>query len=145
MAIQGELDPLPIIQTSLRLGKKAFLPIVDSSTHKLKFAPYQPNMPMVKNQYGIWEPESTPKDLISIHTLDLVFVPLVAFDKYGNRLGMGKGYYDRAFQNLKDNKKPTRVGLAYHFQKIQAVPTSKQDVKMHAVVTEKKIYSPSKK
>lgn len=142
IAIQGELNPNLIIQTALRLGKQVYLPIIHPSTHTLKFTAYKPNMRMIKNQYDIWEPESKPENRVLPHTLDLVLVPLVAFDPECNRLGMGKGYYDRAFQNLKDCNKPFRLGLAHQCQRINNVPTSEQDVKMHAVATERKIYLP---
>ncbi len=140
MTMQGELDPMPILQTAFRLGKKIYLPIIDTSENKLRFCRYTTSMRMHKNQYGIWEPNHTPNDWIYPNALDLVFIPLVAFDKQCNRLGMGKGYYDRLFQKYQNNLKPLRIGLAYQFQKIHAVPTSERDVPLHSVVTEKKIY-----
>lgn len=140
MAIQGELDPMPILQTAFRLGKKIYLPTIDSTENKLRFCRYKTNMHMHKNQYGIWEPSYSHRDGIHPLALDIVFIPLVAFDKKCNRLGMGKGYYDRIFQKYQNSTKPQRIGLAYQFQKRHTIPISKHDVPIHAVVTEKKIY-----
>ncbi|WP_308159728.1 5-formyltetrahydrofolate cyclo-ligase [Coxiella-like endosymbiont of Rhipicephalus sanguineus] len=80
--------------------------------------------------------------LISIADLDLIFLPLVVFDKRGNRLGRGAGYYDRALAPLKDRafKKPVLVGIAYNFQKINKIPIEKWDVPLNFVITEKTTY-----
>jgi 5-formyltetrahydrofolate cyclo-ligase len=77
---------------------------------------------------------------LSAHQLDLVFVPLVGFDAKGERLGMGAGYYDRAFAFLRRRHHwihPRLIGLAYSFQQVPHIEGASHDVRLNAVVTEK--------
>ena len=55
---------------------------------------------MLKNKFGIWEPKLNVQNVLPLKELDILFTPLVAFDKQGNRLGMGGGFYDRTFTKL---------------------------------------------
>lgn len=80
----------------------------------------------------IYHPEDEPK------TLDVIVVPLVAFDLEGNRIGMGGGYYDRF---LKRYPKAQKIGLAYEFQKVDEIPAEPHDIRLNAVVTEKQTYT----
>ena len=70
--------------------------------------------------------------------LDIVLLPLLAFDDRGNRLGMGGGYYDRLFASRlhRKTKQPLRVGLAFDCQQAERLPMQAWDVPLHAVVTE---------
>ena len=80
---------------------------------------------------------------ISANFLDIVFVPLVAFDLNGFRIGMGSGYYDRTFEKklaIKDPKYPVLIGLAYEFQKQECLNHQPWDVPLDMVVTELKTY-----
>ena len=70
---------------------------------------------------------------------DIIVVPIVAFDKSLNRIGYGKGYYDKFLSKLKKNKVIT-IGLAFFFQKYKKITTSKFDVKLDYILTEKGIY-----
>ena len=83
---------------------------------------------------GIFEiPEPTSGDIISPEDIDLFIVPGVAFDRNCNRLGRGKGYYDRY---LKGINKPI-IGICFDFQLIDTIPAENHDVKMTMVITEK--------
>ena len=94
--------------------------------------------PLYVNKYGILEPENSKKEIIP----DLIMVPLVAFDKSLNRIGYGKGYYDRALEKVNKNKKNTIfLGIAYSFQKCLSVPINKHDFKLHYIFTEQGIIS----
>ena len=80
---------------------------------------------------------------MSANLLDMIFVPLVAFDLNGFRIGMGSGYYDRTFEKkleIKDMKSPVLIGLAYEFQKQECLNHQPWDVPLDMVVTELKIY-----
>ena len=70
-------------------------------------------------------------------TPDLIVVPLLAFDKSKNRLGYGKGYYDKF---LSKNKDILTIGVAFSFQKSKKIKTSKLDIKMNNILTEKGIF-----
>ena len=71
---------------------------------------------------------------------DIIFVPMVGFDKNLNRLGYGKGYYDKIISKLRKSKKIFVIGLAYDNQMVRNIPTENHDEKMDIIVTDKKIY-----
>ena len=94
--------------------------------------------PLYVNKFGILEPNNIGKKIIP----DLIMVPLVAFDKKLNRIGYGKGYYDRSLQKISKIKKKTiTLGIAYSFQKCANIPTNKYDFKLNYVFTEQGIIS----
>ena len=97
MPFDGELSPIELCSLSFDMGKQCYLPRVTGS--KLTFQRYIPNStPMRENRFNI--PEPVTQQSISPKILDVVFMPLVAFDRSGNRLGMGKGYYDNTFARI---------------------------------------------
>jgi len=92
------------------------------------------------NKYGIIEPCYDPRFHLDPLMLDVVLVPLVGFDRRGNRLGMGKGYYDRTFENRhKAWHKPTLVGIAYSFQECADLSSNPWDIPLQAIVTESEV------
>ena len=87
---------------------------------------------MLVNKYGIPEPLNTQKN----YSPDIVLVPLLAFDKEKNRLGYGKGFYDRYLNKLiKSHKKILAIGVAFSFQKYKKIPSSKFDFQLNKVFT----------
>lgn len=140
-AIYGEVNCKELIESAWKRKKTVFLPIL--SGPKLKFIHYEPHQPLIKNHYGIEEPIATPQNTYHVMGLDLVFAPLVAFDIQMNRMGMGKGYYDKTFDFLKNRKtsqKPCLVGLAYEFQKVEQLHPEVWDIPLDMVITEKQVY-----
>ena len=92
------------------------------------------------NRLGIEEPLG--QRTISARRLDLVFLPLVGFDRRGVRLGAGGGYYDRAFEFRRWRRfwhAPRLIGIAYSFQQLDGITPAAHDVLLDAVVTEKGI------
>jgi len=86
--------------------------------------------------FGIPEPKKSKKNVIP----DLVVVPLVAFDKHLNRIGYGKGYYDRSLKRIRKIKKnAVFLGIAYSFQKCKKIPVNNHDFKLDYIFTEKGI------
>lgn len=131
LAMQGELDLAPSIEWFWAGAHSLYLPILHES--KLQFGAYTKATPLHLNQYGILEPEHP--DLIDAQALDYVLMPLVAFDSNRNRLGMGKGYYDRTFAFCTERNKPTLIGCAYSFQEVPMLPRQAHDVRMHLILT----------
>ncbi len=139
----NELSVDNLLQIALAQDKHCYLPVLDPlNENHLLFCHYENNAPLINNRYGIPEPICQSDNFIDPQQLDMVFTPLVAFDKRCNRLGMGKGYYDRSFAFLKNNvvKKPVMIGIAYELQKLPVVPCDDWDIPLDAIATEKTIY-----
>ncbi len=133
-----EFDCESIIHEIWRVGKICYLPVL--SGNYLEFAVYLSDQPLRLNRYHILEPESGEK--FAAKKLDLVIVPLVAFDLRGHRVGMGGGYYDRtfAFRRQRATDKPFLLGLGYELQKVDAVPDNPWDVVLDGVLTEEDLF-----
>ena len=119
--------------------KELFLPKIKPNS-EMHFVQTSKKTQFYRNKFGIKEPES---NCISIESkLDLVVVPLVAFDVNKNRIGMGGGYYDRKFEKLNTNKydiqnrEPILIGLGFDCQKTEEIKTEKWDVKLTCVISE---------
>lgn len=116
-----------------------FLPVLDSDGQTLYFVRYCASTVMKKNRYNIAEPDNK-SEFILPNELDIVLMPLVAFDNNGVRLGMGKGYYDKSFSFCRyPHDKPQLIGVAYQCQHYEALPTDEWDVPLDGVMTEKKL------
>ena len=139
----GELNTQPIIEAIWAQNKNCYLPIVDPHHFgQMRFMRYFPQSELILNRFGIKEPVFQKSHAIDPSDLDLVLVPLFAFDEKGNRLGSGGGYYDRAFSFLKETsgqRNPFLCGIAYDFQEVPALTTKEWDIMLHAVVTESKM------
>lgn len=146
LSTDAELNPEKLLLTAHENGKKCYLPVLHpQKINTLYFLPYAPGDHLVANRFGILEPLMHDTDEhIAIWQLDFVCVPLVGFDKFCNRLGMGKGYYDRTFAFLKHPSvhKPFLVGLAYQMQQVDALNIEAHDIPLDMIVTDKGIISP---
>jgi 5-formyltetrahydrofolate cyclo-ligase len=119
------------------------LPLIQDD-HTLRFARWQMGASVRANRYGIPEPESDTANLLPASELDLVLVPLLGFDRRGNRLGMGAGYYDRSFAFLRAAVRPAQpllVGIGYHFQELPELPPQAWDVRLDFVATDRELIS----
>ncbi len=146
IANDNELNIAPLIQRIWLSNKRCYLPVLDTiHKHRLWFAPYRPDSKMYLNRFGIPEPVCKKNELIRAKSLDLILMPLVAFDAAGNRLGMGGGFYDRSLAFLLQRRcwfKPRLCGVAYHFQRVHRLPNQPWDVPLHAIVTDDALYTP---
>lgn len=139
----GELDPLPVLQKAVDMGKTCFLPVLQPLQQKLWFAPWRVGEPLGTNRFGIPEPKLLRGDLSPPWALDLVLTPMVAFDRHGTRLGMGGGYYDRSFAYMKQRqhfRKPLLVGYGYEFQRVRKLKRNHWDIPIQMAVTEQGIH-----
>ena len=133
--IKSEISPLKLIEICKNLSIKITLPVIDQNTCELLFSKYNDKKNLRKNKLGIFEPIKL-KNI----TPDIIFVPMLGFDRDLNRLGYGKGYYDRTISKLRKLKKIFVIGLAYDNQMVQNIPTENHDEKMDIILTDKKIY-----
>lgn len=145
-AVGGELSMQDSFERMQEMSLTTYLPIVRDTT--LLFAPFDNSTEFVSGKFGIATPDYLESDLVGGDTMDLVFVPLTAFDKLGNRLGMGGGFYDRTFAYRMKQGYDLRqgfIGVAYEFQECQSVPSENWDVPLQAVVTDQSIHSINRK
>ena len=140
---QGEVDPTPLIEHAWFEKNNCYLPALAPKQRQLVFLNYTPESALVLNQYGIPEVSYRTDECCDTKLLDIVFIPLVAFDTACQRIGMGAGYYDRTFHfKLSDpHAPPMLIGLAYEFQKVESIQPQPWDVPLNAVVTEQRIYT----
>ena len=138
--INNEVPTEIITRYIKELGKKCYLPLIDKDLNnkEMKFSEFTNEASLVKNKFNI--PESLNSSLVIASELELVIMPLVAFDDKGYRLGMGQGYYDFTFKNFQLNKKQVFLGLAYDFQKTESCYPEEHDLKMDAVICPSGIY-----
>jgi 5-formyltetrahydrofolate cyclo-ligase len=137
-AVNGEL-PLHAVQLRLAPGQVWCLPVVQADGG-LRFAPWRAGDPLVPNRYGIPEPDLDAASLLAPRDLGLVLVPLLGFDRQGGRLGMGGGYYDRAFAFRREQPgSPTLLGVGFACQEVPSLAREDWDVALDAVVTEREL------
>ena len=131
-----EVDTKPLLAAALTDGKRIVFPRVEGKglvLHEIRSI-----TDFTKGKYNILEPKkSTP--IVKPACVDIFIVPGVAFDRAGNRMGHGKGYYDRLLAECHAPK----IGLSYERQVIAKLDSSSYDVPMTAVITEKGVYHAS--
>ena len=137
-ATAEELDTSCLIALALRRGCLVYLPRIDPRprVRSMRFAQLAERRSL--NRFGIAEPEGP--QLPSVRLLDVVFLPLVGFDRRGMRLGMGAGYYDRAFGFLRLRgiwRAPLLVGIGYASQEVDRIVSAAHDVPLDLVITER--------
>ncbi len=135
-AVNGEIDLSGLWKSAPFQGKFCYFPLLNDDK-TLSFLPATPVTPFKKNKYNIPEPDVSRELAIPASELDLIFMPLVAFDIMGTRLGMGAGYYDRT---LEGENHPLLIGVAYDFQRSDFLQPQPWDVPLTAIITPKHQY-----
>ena len=129
LAADGEADPGPVAAIARAAGKTTYLPEIQADD-SLRFAPFDEDTPMRENRFGIPEPQSESRPA---RAMNVVLLPLVAWDYRGHRLGMGGGFYDRS---LAEAPGVIKVGVAFELQRVDSLPTEAWDIDLDFVVTE---------
>ncbi len=141
----GEIDPMPLAQIAVALGKHCYLPVLHPFQQgRLWFARWTPDTAMMPNRFGIPEPDPRTTVVLPARDLDLVIVPLLGFDTQCHRLGMGGGFYDRtfAFRRRRSHlQRPHLAGIAFDLQRVAQIEQQPWDVKLDAVFTEQRVYA----
>lgn len=137
-AVRGEVPlNLAVARLSTR-GQHYFLPMLDDSTPRtLRFAEFVAGGALAPNRFGIPEPRDSAT--LPAEQMDVVLLPLLAFDLRGNRLGTGGGWYDTTFSFLREQARPARpllVGIGYAFQQVAALPAENWDVPLDFIATD---------
>lgn len=140
-AVRGEM-PLLAAFASLRAREQDYcLPILADSG-VLRFASWRPGTALTTNRFGIPEPDVAQDQQFTASELNVVLVPLVGFDRRGNRLGSGGGWYDRSFAFLHDGPRPAcpvLVGIGYHFQETEELVPEPWDVRLDFIATDREL------
>ncbi len=137
-AVQSELPLMHAVTALQRAGHRLCLPVIQAD-NTLRFAPWQASTRMRPNRFGIPEPDVNGDEWLAPDQLDIVLLPLLAFDDRGGRLGSGAGYYDRSFAFPRASERiarPFLLGVAYAFQQVPALSSAEWDVPLDAIVTE---------
>jgi 5-formyltetrahydrofolate cyclo-ligase len=142
LPFDGEPGTASVAAFALRRHCRLYLPVItDLRRRRLVFVEWRPGQRLARNRTGIREPMDRRRRL-SPRLLDLVLVPLVAFDARCNRIGTGGGFYDRHFdfRLRRSARRPLLVGWAYDFQRIDPISTARWDVPLDFVVTDRGTY-----
>ncbi|MEG9474807.1 5-formyltetrahydrofolate cyclo-ligase [Mannheimia indoligenes] len=132
LPFNGEISPLLLMNTLLGQGKKIYLPILHPFTSgQLLFVNYNCKTILKFNRLGIQEPVLDVRNIIPLQELEMIFTPLVACDKAGNRLGMGGGFYDRT---LAQAPHIISVGLAHECQQVEQLPIESWDIPLNHII-----------
>lgn len=137
-AINGEV-PLHALQSRLPDSIVYCLPKLGNDG-SLRFAPWHTGDALITNRFGIPEPDSAQSATLAPHELLLALVPLLGFDRRGQRLGTGGGWYDRSFAFRRTTAAPPQlIGVGYALQELVDIDASHWDVPMDAIVTDREL------
>ena len=141
LPLPEEVDTSPVIELAQLLHKLIYLPVISTEAYQkqsMMFAPYSPGKtPLRENRFGIKEPAVRPGSCIRGIKIEIVCVPVVGFNDRCDRIGMGGGYYDKAFDRTRFQRSHL-VGLAFEGQQAEFEP-ARHDVPMQAVITEDRV------
>lgn len=140
VSYNGEVFTRDMIKEALK-EKIVIVPISNKKDNTLILSKLEKWNELEVSSYGILEPKEECFNESSIEEIDLIIVPGVAFDEKGNRLGHGKGYYDRL---LKKTKAKT-IGLSFEMQIVKNIPIGRNDVSVDLIITENRIIKCSNK
>ncbi|MEN0040688.1 MAG: 5-formyltetrahydrofolate cyclo-ligase [Pseudomonadota bacterium] len=130
--IRSELDPRPLMAELATLGARLCLPVVTGET-SMEFRELVRGAPMVASGFGTIGPDEDA----AVVDPDHILLPLSTFDRQGNRLGYGAGFYDRAIADLEGRGMKTRLwGVAFAVQEADNVPQGEHDRVLHGIITE---------
>ncbi len=133
MPMKTEINPLPLMKKLAQAGAQLALPAIKGRGHPLIMRAYAFGDEFARGQWGIREPRPEAPEVAP----DIVVVPLAAFDRAGNRIGYGAGYYDMTLAALRAKKKVTAIGLAFAAQEMPQVPAGARDERLDLVLTER--------
>lgn len=130
----SEVNTEEFIRKSLQYSKEIYAPICNINNYTMIASRVENFDSLTKNAYGILEPKFSDASNVMF---DAIIVPGAAFDIKGNRIGYGKGYYDKFIDALEYNV--VKIGLCYDFQLLDNIPTEEHDAKMDIIITESRM------
>jgi 5-formyltetrahydrofolate cyclo-ligase len=131
--MKSEFNPVPLLRRLADAGAQLALPVVAGRGKPLIMRAWSFGAPLAAGVWGIREPPPEAPEVLP----DILLVPLAAFDRSGQRIGYGAGYYDMTINRLRELKQVTAIGLAFAAQEIPAVPHTARDARLDLVLTER--------
>jgi len=140
IAIKNEINPALIMDFLAAQNMKLCLPVMTHKNSPLEFHPYQ-----LGDAFEMHDTYAIPQPVKSQATTpDILLIPLLGFDRMGNRIGYGKGYYDRTLEQLRMRHDITAIGLAYAEQEVEQINAQPHDQRLNIIVTPREtIYCPA--
>jgi len=135
MPMRSEINPLPLLRRLAEQGASLALPAIAGRGKPLIMRAWKFGDPFKPGQWGIREPMPEAPEVDP----DVLIVPLACFDRTGQRIGYGAGYYDMTIQRLRAIKKITAIGIAFALQEIERVPATERDERLDLVLTEHEV------
>ena len=138
LALEDEVQTRPMIEAALGMGKRISVPLIDEEEREIFPSILKdPDKELTPGPWGILEPKRKFYRPFPLEEIDLVIVPGVAFDEAGNRLGFGRGFYDKFLRRLPE--RISFVALAFELQVVKSLPSRSHDVAVDYIITEKRI------
>ncbi len=135
MPMKSEINPLALMRKLADAGAQLALPAIAGRGQPLIMRAYNFGDELVRGQWGIREPSPDAPQVDP----DILLVPLAAFDRSGQRIGYGAGYYDMTIHAARAKKPITAIGLAFSAQEILKVPATARDERLDFVLTEREV------
>lgn len=136
--VRGEVATDKVLADALSSGKKVYLPAVTAKG--IVFRRFEADGQLDSGSFGILEP-SIDAEVAEAENLDLIVVPGVAFSVAGDRIGYGKGYYDKALHHLET--KGRLMAFCFECQLVEAITGEPHDVTMDRIITERRVVTPA--
>ena len=133
--LKTEINPLPLMRRLAEAGAQLALPVVAGRGHPLIMRAFAFGDALASGQWGIREPKADAAEVAP----DILLVPLLAFDRRGNRIGYGAGYYDMTIAKFRAAKPVVAAGIAYAAQEVDTVPVTARDARLDLVLTEREV------
>lgn len=140
-SFRSEVGTADLVKYCIANGKTTVLPKVDKQNNELKLYEIKDMSELSSGYLGILEPDVSEERLFSVEDMDCIIVPGVAFDEHCNRLGYGKGFYDKLLSRVKSQGSVGKVAiaLAYEEQIVERIPVDTHDIKMDKIITDRRI------
>jgi 5-formyltetrahydrofolate cyclo-ligase len=133
--MKSEFNPVPLLRRLADAGAQLALPVVSGRGKPLIMRAWSFGAPLAAGVWGIREPPPEAPEVLP----DILLVPLAAFDRSGQRIGYGAGYYDMTINRLRRVKTVTATGIAFAAQEIHAIPHTARDARLDLVLTEREV------
>jgi 5-formyltetrahydrofolate cyclo-ligase len=133
--LKTEINPLPLMRRLAAAGARLALPVVAGRGKPLIMRSFTFGQALNEGVWGIREPKDDAPEVDP----DILIVPLAAFDRRGNRIGYGAGYYDMTINRLRSVKSVVAIGIAYAAQEVSEVPTTSRDAPLDLVLTDRDV------